>query len=361
VAIKALRLGPILFLLYVAALQLLIEDCGLRPHHFADDTQIYGFFCSPTPSSRTELRSRISDRIDVASSWLRSHRLQLNNAKTEIIWLTTGRRSHLLPQQPLRGGSDQITPVLVVRDLGIHIDADVSMRSHVMMTTSACFAVLRRLRGIRRSVPRTVFHSLMSCLVLPLLDYCICNTVLAGITLHLALCLQSMMNAAARLVFASSKCDHITPLLRQLHWLKVPYWIDYKLAVLVYLQMSSWPGTVIPRWRTSPSSRVGVSKASAFHFVSWTVCSPYSTRLSNCGDQAFPVTAVRIWNSLPQTHHISVTSCLLLSLEDILLRTLLPAIIVVVPAKWHVNRSCLLILETFYVRWLTVLLTTIVT
>ena len=42
------------------------------------------------------------------------------------------------------------------------------------------------------------------------------------------------MNAAARLVFASPKCDHIMPLLRQLHWLTVPWRIDYKLAVLVY-------------------------------------------------------------------------------------------------------------------------------
>ena len=40
------------------------------------------------------------------------------------------------------------------------------------------------------------------------------------------------------------------------------------------LQMSAWPGTVIPRWRTLSPSRVGVSKASAFHFVSWTVYSP---------------------------------------------------------------------------------------
>jgi len=43
------------------------------------------------------------------------------------------------------------------------------------------------------------------------------------------------------------------------------------------LQMSTWPGTVIPRWRTSSSSRVGVSKASAFCFVSWTVYSLYPT------------------------------------------------------------------------------------
>ena len=104
-------------------------------------------FCSPTPSSCTELQSRISECIDVASSWIGSLRLQLNTTKTEIIWLTTGRCLHLLLQQPLRVGSDLITPVLVVRDLGIHIDADVSMRSHVMKTTSACFAVLRRLYG----------------------------------------------------------------------------------------------------------------------------------------------------------------------------------------------------------------------
>jgi len=87
------------------------------------------------------------------SSWMLSHRLLLNIAKTEIIWLTTGCRSHTLPQQPLRVASDLITPVLVVRDLEIHIDADLSMTSHVMKTMSACFAVLRRHRGIRRSVP----------------------------------------------------------------------------------------------------------------------------------------------------------------------------------------------------------------
>jgi len=78
---------------------------------------------------------------------MRSHRLKLNTAKTEVIWLTAGRRMHQLPQQPLRVGSDLITPVLVVRDLGIYGDADASMRSHVMRTTPACFAVLRQLRA----------------------------------------------------------------------------------------------------------------------------------------------------------------------------------------------------------------------
>jgi len=65
------------------------------------------------------------------------------------------------------------------------------------------------------------------------------------------------------------------------------------------LQMSSWPGTVIPRWRTSSPSRVGVSKAFSFRFVARTVCSPYPI-LNLYGDWAFPVAAVWIWNSLPQ-------------------------------------------------------------
>ena len=57
---------------------------------------------------------------------------------------------------------------------------------------------------------------------------------------------------------------------------------------------------VIPRRRTSPPSRVGVSKVS--------ICVPL--RLTNClfpvpdsqtyGDRAFPVAAVQICNSLPQ-------------------------------------------------------------
>ena len=43
-----------------------------------------------------------------------------------------------------------------------------------------------------------------------------------------------MLNAAARLVFTSPRRDHVSPLIRQLHWLKAPEQIQYKLAVLVY-------------------------------------------------------------------------------------------------------------------------------
>ena len=46
--------------------------------------------------------------------------------------------------------------------------------------------------------------------------------------------LQSVLNAAARLVYNSRKYDRITPLLRNLHWLRVPERIQFRLAVLVF-------------------------------------------------------------------------------------------------------------------------------
>ena len=42
----------------------------------------------------------------------------------------------------------------------------VSMRSHVTKTVSACFAVLRQLRSVRRSVPMSVLQLLVTSLVL---------------------------------------------------------------------------------------------------------------------------------------------------------------------------------------------------
>ena len=58
--------------------------------------------------------------------------------------------------------------------------------------------------------------------------------MLFGISGNLLRRLQAVQNAAARLVTGTQCHEHITPVLRKLHWLPVPQRIEFKLAVLVY-------------------------------------------------------------------------------------------------------------------------------
>jgi len=128
-------LGPILFLLYTADLLRLVERHNLRPHMYADDTQIYGFCCPA--AAATQLQEQVSACIDDVAAWMQSNRLQLNTAKTEVIWCASNRRQHQLPQVALRVGTDRVLPTTSVRDLGIYVDCDVSMRTHVSRTCPA--------------------------------------------------------------------------------------------------------------------------------------------------------------------------------------------------------------------------------
>ena len=128
---------------------------------------VYGF-CHPSAS--LEQQNTITSCVDDVGKWMHSKRLQWNTAMTEILWSTTGRHSHQLPQSPLRVGTD-IIPTAIIRDLGIYIDSNVSMRSHVTKTVSVCFTVLHQLQSVHRFVPRSVLQSLVMSLILMWLDY----------------------------------------------------------------------------------------------------------------------------------------------------------------------------------------------
>jgi len=125
---------------------------------------------------------------------MRSNRLQLNASKTEVLWCASARRQSQLPFDPLTVGSDLVSPVSCVRDLGIFIDADLTMRTQVSQTCSKCFAALRQLRSIRRSVSNDVMQSLIVALVFSRLDYG--SATLAGLPKQLMDRLQSVQNAA---------------------------------------------------------------------------------------------------------------------------------------------------------------------
>jgi len=193
-----------------------------------------------------------------------SNRLQLNTAKTQILWCSTNRWQNHLPSAAVRVGENYVLPLTTVRDLGVLIDSNVAMRSHVSRTVSGCFAVLRQLRSIRRSVSDSMFHSLVVSLVMPRLDYC-----------------------NATLAHRSSRYEHVTPILRDLHWLRSPERIDFKLAVLTYRCLA-------PRYLSDYIQSVAVSNRRRLRSSSFSQLVIRRTRLSTVGDLAFPATGCRL-------------------------------------------------------------------
>ena len=218
--------SPLLFILYTANLIDIIKARGLHSHLYADDTQI------PVAPRLLIRSSPQSDCLDEVSNWMRSNWLQLNTIKTEILWCTTSRWRQLLPTTAVEVGANYISPSSAVHDPGTMTDSDVSMRSHVSWTVSGSFAVLRQIRNLRRSVSVSVFTSLVVLLIMPRLHYG--NTMLAGLPENQHRQLQSVLNAATRLIYRKSRCEHVTPLLRELHWLRSRERVDFKLAIPIF-------------------------------------------------------------------------------------------------------------------------------
>ena len=177
-----------------------------------------------------------------------------------------------------------------LRDLGIHIDADLVMRTHVQKTVSRCFAVLRQLRQIRRSVPQPTFQSLVVTLVNTRLDYG--NGALIGLPVYL----QSVLNAAARLIFNLRRSDHVSDALISLHWLRVPERIRSKVAVLVYKVLHGCaPSYLGPfTYVADLPSRRGLRSSCSDCLVQPPV------HRSTVGSRAFSVAGPPVWNCLPQ-------------------------------------------------------------
>ena len=91
---------------------------------------------------------------------------------------------------------------------------------------------LRQISTIKKYLSRDALQKLVSAKILSRIDYC--NSLYYGITDDQSKRLSRIQNAAARLILGKKKRDHITPLLRHLHWLPIKARTEYKVASLAF-------------------------------------------------------------------------------------------------------------------------------
>src|SRR5688572_31857345 len=87
--------------------------------------------------------------------------------------------------------------------------------------------------------------SLANALVSSRLDYC--NSLLTGTNKSNLLKLQRVQNSLAKAITNTSKYEHITPVLKHLHWLPFQQRISFKLKLILYKAVI----TGLPQYFTS--------------------------------------------------------------------------------------------------------------
>ena len=233
--------------------------------------------------------------IEQITVWMQNNFLQINTDKTEVIIFGPQRqREHVSSHLE----SLSLKPTNQVRNLGVIMDSDLNFNSHIKSIISAAFYHLKNIARIKGILSKADLERLIHAFISSRLDYC--NGLLSGLTKEAVKQLQYIQNAAARVLTKTRKYDHISPVLRSLHWLPVAQRIDFKTALLVYKSLHGLAPKYISDMlvpyepsrtlRTSGTGLLQVPRVRTKH-----------------GEAAFQFYGVKVWNSLPEDVRLAST------------------------------------------------------
>ncbi|KAG5274109.1 hypothetical protein AALO_G00159280 [Alosa alosa] len=280
-------LGPLLFTIYLLPLDQIIRNHGLSFHCYADDTQLY---VSTKPSSQLP-PIQLNNCLHDIKTWMTNNLLKLNTKKTELMVVAPAPLLRKVGDLTLVIDGCPTSPSPKVRNLGVIMDSTLSFSFHIQSITKTAFFHLRNISRLRPSLTDSVTETLIHAFVTSRLVYC--NGVLSGLPNKALDRLQYVQNSAARVLTHTKPWQHITPILKKLHWLPIKQRISYKILLLIYKSLHS----LAPKYITDllhPYTQSRSLRSTSKDFLS-TPC----TRLKTFGGRAFCAIAPTLWNTLP--------------------------------------------------------------
>jgi hypothetical protein len=227
-------LGPVLFLVYILPLQHILEKHRKLRHGYADDLQTY---CPLKIKKRQELQQALQSMNECLAEvrvWMLTNKLKINDAKTEAIVFASKHNMKMVSELDISVtvGGEIIKPAITLKALGALMDSEMSMHDQISSVVRSCYHHLRQIRRIRHHLDVTTCKTVVQATITSRLDYH--NALLAGVTSKEQHRLQLVQNHAARLITGVRKHDHISPVLKQLHWLPLQQRIQFKVLSFVY-------------------------------------------------------------------------------------------------------------------------------
>ena len=207
-------LGPVLFTIYVNDLLSVPKRCISAS--YVDDCKLYLSF---SPADLSTSISALNEDLMRISQWCCKNSLLINPDKTKV--LAVGVRQLLQKLSPFSITllDKDLTPVPVVRDLGVNLDACLSYNEHITKTVSNCLLKLKQINRIKHLLDRKTLLLVMNSFVFSKLLYC--STVWSNTSNSNIAKLQKVQNFAGRIILGLRKYDHISDGLRSLNWLPI--------------------------------------------------------------------------------------------------------------------------------------------
>ena len=287
-------LGPFSYPVYTSPLLKLTRSLNVPSHMFADDTQMYNSF---KPKKKESSINKIQGCLEGTKEWMYGNHLKLNDNKTKILVIGNPRMVKQSDINTIKIGDENIAPIDSAKNIGVTLDSNLSMRDQINSVCRQCYIHLRHISQIRKYLTEEAAATLARSLILSKLDYG--NGLLYGLPDCALDKLQRIQNHAAKVVMRKKKHDHVTPLLKHLHWLPVKQRINFKICLLTYKILDG----KAPQYLKDLIQVYEPDKT--LRSVSKSLLVEKRTRLKGSGDRAFSACAPKLWNQLP----VEVKTC----------------------------------------------------
>ena len=277
-------LGPVLFTIYVNDLLSVPKRC--LSASYVDDCKLYlSFSPAELPTSILALNEDLT-RI---SQWCCKNSLLINPDKTKVLAVGLPQLLKKLSSFSITLFDKEITPVPVVKDLGVLLDTRLSYNQHITEIASKCLFKLYQINRIKHLLDRKTLLLVINSFVFSKLQYC--STVWSNTSSSNIDKLQKVQNFAGRIILGLRKYDHISDGLRSLKWLP----IREKLILNDATMMHKCINKLVPDYLADmfkSRSQVHNRQTRSSGALDIPLC-----RLST-GQRSFAFRGAKLWNSL---------------------------------------------------------------